>query len=87
MTNIKNIKQKNLKEKIIKILHEHTRKIIIEGKNKPLLRRAIKNQTADQLLELFKQEKQKLIKEIEGIEITEYQGTKISAYLRNLKMK
>lgn len=60
-----------LKEKIIEILHEHTRKIITEGENKPLIRRAIKNQTADQLKELFKkllaQERKKLAGKIEKI--------------------
>ena len=76
----------NLKEKILEILHEHTRRIIIDGKDKPLIRRAIKNQTADQLLKLIDQvreeqreeTKKELVRNIEGIRVFPPNDFKIS---------
>ena len=62
MTNEQIIKE--FREKIKDILHEHCRKIITEGKDKPLIRRAIKNNTTEELLSFILQVRTDTINEI-----------------------
>ncbi|MHA1400077.1 MAG: hypothetical protein ACTSQE_06995 [Candidatus Heimdallarchaeaceae archaeon] len=58
----------NLQEKIIEILHKHTRRIITEGENKPLVRREIKSQTAKDIIKTCRQEITKeVIEELESM--------------------